>query len=238
MGLANLTVVINRSEVLMHKPTPLPPGVITFQTRQLDTQRTALCLPSFARISRYDFRHWPLATRAQARGLLRQTTQECAAALSATTARRIELWPEDSALRSTRPGELLYADERTLKRARFDAAAFAAAGGDLLAFGHGVARHAGDTREVTFAAEHYPEDGALAWWTFFIEIDPRFVMTLDAVYPFGLALAEATARLRTLRRRWLFATFPEKGVPARAALRRRRCASRRAAPGSADEPAS
>ena len=40
----------------MPNPTPLPRGVITFQTRQLDGQRTALCLPSFARISRLGFR--------------------------------------------------------------------------------------------------------------------------------------------------------------------------------------
>ena len=170
---------------------------------------------------------------------MRQTTQECA--LSATTARRIKLWPEDSALRSTRPDELLYADERALQRPGFDAAAFAAAfaaaGGDLLGFGHGVSRHAGDTRAVTFVAEHYPEDGALAWWTFFIEIDPRFILTLDAVYPFGLAPAASVARVRELRRRWLCATLPGGGVPGRATLGRRCCTSRRVAPRSADQPA-
>ena len=222
----------------MHDATSLPPGVIAFQTRQIDPQRTALCLPSFARISRLDFWQWPLATRAQARGLLRQTAQECAAALAATTARRIELWPEDSALRSTRPGELLYADERALQRAGFDAAAFAAAGGDLLAFGHGVARHAGDTREVTFVTELYPEDGALAWWIFFLEIDPRFILTLEAVYPFGLAPAAAAARLRELRRRWLGG--PRRGGPARrgaaAAPGVRRCAVRHGGPGAAGAP--
>lgn len=217
----------------MHQAARLTPAEISFRTIQIDAQRTALSLPSFAQISRRQHRNWPVATQAQARGLLRQTAQECVAALATASARRIELWPQGSALRSTWAEELLYADARALERAGFDAAAFAAGGGDLLGFGRSLTRRGGESQPISYLAEHYPEDGALAWWTFFIAVEARFVLTLDAVYPFGLPAPAALARLRELRRRWLFVAPRHAAGAGRGGARR--CASRRATHGSAGE---
>ena len=214
---------------------PRPTAVeIHLRTVQIAPFQTALSVPSFARISRHQQRDWPAATLAQARGQLRQTVRECAARLAAVTARRVELWPEGSGLRSSRADELLYADARALDRAGFDPAAFAAAGGDLLGFGVSLAARMDRSAPISYQAEYYPDDGALAWWSFFIAIDARFVLTLDAVYPFGLPPAAAIARLRALRRRWLFAPVPGGAGPRGG--RPARCAARRGVAGSGGDP--
>ena len=108
------------------------PRNIHFELTPLDAQRQALLLPSFAQISRRHHRGLAPAVQGQARLLLRQATQELAAARAAGP---LELRAQDSALRSTWAGELLYAAAPALHRAGFDAAAYARAGGDLLALG-------------------------------------------------------------------------------------------------------